>query len=160
MDNQFTIFFDLEETLIESWHDHTWLTHKVERIKKFISRIHQENNAIQFGLMSWAVWNDVDKKQFQEKLQLWIEEQMKITFNEELILSIDDWCILVMREAGLRLSRQDIFDIGNKETVLFWLRNAKTFPTGNIFLIDDAVEHNNTITSLTRNISILNVDRL
>lgn len=174
MSKQWTIFLDLEKTLIESWSDHTWLTHKADAIKAFIKRTLLNSrqrlgrqspiNTIGwpvFGLMSWAVWNDEDKHTFQQELQPWIEEQMKITFSQELILSMEDWITLVQRNARLKLSRQDLFDISSKETVLFWLRNAtEGFPEGEITLIDDVVAHNNVIVSESRKITILNVDKL
>lgn len=165
MNTQWTIFLDLEETLIESWSDHTLLVNKIVKINRFVNKTLVETkqplSVPRFGLMSWAVYNDKDKRQFQEELQPWLEEQMQITFSNELILSIDDWISLVMNNCGILLSREDIFDLSDKETILFWLRNAKKgFPTGHIILIDDVVKHNNVIISDSRKITILNVDKL
>lgn len=171
---QWTIFLDLEETLIESWSDRTLLIPKVKLIEKFIQFKLKESRQMlgrrfanppltmpQFGIMSWAIWNDADKREFQQEIQLWLEEKMRITFRQDLILSMDDWALLVMKHTGLKLSRQDIFDFCSKETVLFWLRNAtQGFPEGEITLIDDAVTHNNVIISGTRKINIMNVDKL
>ena len=173
--NPWTIFLDLEETLIESWSDHTWLTHKAEAIGTFIKRsliqsAHQSKSIYhdtprlelpRFGLMSWAVWNDADKQIFQQQLQHWIEGNLKMAFSEDLIWTMEDWAALVLKNTGLRMSQQDLFDFCNKETVLFWLRNAEHgFPHGEITLIDDAVPHNNVVTSQTRKITTVNVDKL
>lgn len=174
MNRQWTIFLDLEETLIESWSDRTLLVNKIAAIDQFVKRTLIDSRQTvgrrfanpplsmpRFGLMSWAVWNDKDKKDFQDEIQLWLEEQMKIVFNQELILSMDDWITLVRRNTVMNLSRQDLFDISSKETVLFWLRNAtEGFPDGEITLIDDVVDHNTVITSDSRKITILNVDKL
>lgn len=157
---QWTIFLDLEETLIESWSDRTLLLGKVNAIQRFIKTSIPRLDMPKFGLMSWAVWNDTDKTEFQQEIQPWLEEQMRITFDQELILSMDEWTTLVRRNTVLKLARQDLFDFG-KESLLFWLRNAtKDFPDGEIALIDDAVEHNNVIQTNSRKITIINVDKL
>ena len=170
---QWTIFLDLEETLIESWSDRTLLVNNVAAIDRHIKDKLKESRQLigrrftnsplmmpRFGLMSWAVWDDKDKTEFQQEIQPWLEEQMRITFSQELIVSMDEWTTLVRRNTVLKLTRQDLFDFG-KESLMFWLRNATNdFPEGEITLIDDAVEHNNIIQTNSRKITILNVDEL
>jgi len=100
------------------------------------------NNAPVLGLMSWAVWNDDDKKVFNEKLRPAIEEALGMTFADELVWSMDDWSWHINRSTGKRVSRDDLFDMFGKQEVLFVLsRHSHNFNRQKVFLVDDAVEH-------------------
>jgi len=158
-----TVFLDLEETVIESWNNPDWLSLKADIIREVINVLKRENTTVQLGLMSWAVWDDADKKVFNKKLREPIEQSLKLEFSDDLILSMDDWIQLVMVNSGMRLSRADVHDLSSKETILFWLRDAKhDFPTGSIILIDDAIKHDDCIISPEgdRKITMKNIDNL
>jgi len=153
-----TIFLDLEETLIESWDIPDWLPDNAEAIKTFIQSLH---GPAQFGIMSWAIWNERDREAFIKKLMCPIEDGLGIEFQNSLILTMEDWAQLVLSQSGLRVAYDEVAHFG-KETILFWLRHAKDFPKGEIFLIDDTVEHNDCIISLekTRKITMKNVKKM
>lgn len=158
-----TIFFDLEETLIESWEQPNWLSDNAEAIKTFIKIMYSayKTPSVQFGIMSWAIYDADEKDQFKRRFAETIEDGLGIKLQDDLILSMDDWMSLVMRSSGLRISRDEIFEMANKETILFWLLKASAadFPTGKIYLIDDAVGHNDFMESIEhdREIRLLNI---
>ena len=68
-------YFDLEETIIESWHDP--LLCNVGKVRDFIAK----NNIEQIHIFSAAIWNDVDKHTFEKSLKIFLEG----VFNIEIL---------------------------------------------------------------------------
>ena len=65
-------FFDLEETVIESW-DNPLLVNKT-KVESFI----HENNISEVSIFSAAIWDDNDKVVFERQLKPWIESVFDI----------------------------------------------------------------------------------
>lgn len=68
-------YFDLEETVIESWHDP--LLCNVKKVRDFIAK----NNIEQIHIFSAAIWNDRDKNTFEKSLKPFLEG----VFNIEIL---------------------------------------------------------------------------
>ena len=58
MNKQFTVFLDLEETVITSWDE--GLLVNASKVREFL----KEQNVTNFTVFSFAVWNDKDKADF------------------------------------------------------------------------------------------------
>jgi hypothetical protein len=162
------VFLDLEETCIDDWSTATPLVQNLEKIDWFINgkeviippfKKNQEPIVsppapmvnLHLGIMSWAVWDDVDKQLFLNLMREPIEKAIKRKFDDSLILSMADWADLVFECSGMRLSRHDMFDIYGKPDVLFMLmRKHPMFINSTTFLVDDAYEHQLTLTSHVR----------
>ena len=162
------VFLDLEETCIDDWGTATPLVQNLQKIDWFVNgkeiiipplKKNQEPVVspaapmvnLHLGLMSWAVWDRDDKQRFLEKMREPIEKAIKRQFDESLILSMEDWARLVFECSGLRVTREDMFDIYGKPDVLFMLmRKHPMFINSTTFLVDDAYEHQLTLTSHKR----------
>lgn len=135
------IFLDLEETVIDDWHSGMLLPGNIAIIRELL----QDNDRL--GLMSWAVWGDTDKGIFTRDFQSYLEDNLGHAFDPALIWSMDDWNTELFKATGLKLDRQDMFDMFKKEEVLFKLaRFHPLFKNQVVALIDDAIEHDMTIT--------------
>ncbi len=137
------VFLDLEETVIDDWHSGMLLPGNIAVIRSLL----QDNDRL--GLMSWAVWGDTDKGIFTREFQPCLENINNLwkPFDPDLIWSMDDWANEVFKHTNLKVSRQDLFDVFKKQEVLFKLaRHHPLFRNQVVALIDDAVEHDMTIT--------------
>jgi hypothetical protein len=133
------VFLDLEQTVINCWDDQSLILRHIEKIKHWLS----ENNLdVKLGLMSWAVWDENDKNLFNIHIRPRLEEALGKSFNDSFVLSMDDFASKILECCGKMISRDDMFDMFNKETTLFTLtRSHPMFKFEHVFLIDDAVEH-------------------
>jgi hypothetical protein len=82
---------------------------------------------------------------FNDDIRPWLEDRLKFKFDEDLILSIDDWREQVFKTTGLKLERADMFDVCKKEDVLFKLRKSPMFANTSTWLLDDAVNDHEII---------------
>ena len=131
------LFLDLEETLIDSWDNGWLLPANIACIRKKFA-----DKAPIVGLMSWAVWNLVDKQTFNKKMRKELENALGVPFNDNFIWSMSDWADKLLQFNGKKISQQDLFDCFSKHEVLFMLsRTHPEFKRHNVVLIDDAVEH-------------------
>lgn len=138
---KFIVLLDLEETLIKSWNEPEWVG-AGNNVMKFLHGEwlpHPIPMNCQLGLMSWAVWDEVDKKTFNEDLRPWLEDRLRFKFDDNLIFSMDDWSRLVFEATKCKVTRQDLFDICKKEDVLFKMRKHPMFHHATTWLIDDVV---------------------
>lgn len=140
-EQNFIVLLDLEETLIKSWDEPVWIP-TGDNVTKFL---HGEWTGDptpfqgRMGLMSWAVWDEGDKRKFNEELRPELEERLRFKFSDELVFSMEDWASMVLEASGLKLERSDLFDMCKKEDVLFKLRKHKLFHHTSTWLLDDAV---------------------
>jgi hypothetical protein len=61
-DNKFSIWVDLEETVIQSWHNPLILYNNIQKIKRYCAFHGYQSNRI--NIFSHAVWNDEDFNDF------------------------------------------------------------------------------------------------
>jgi len=130
------VLLDLEETLIDIWDEGNFLDVGLDRTKKFLDELVLDGGVRpRLGLMSWAVYNTLDKEEFNRRFRPTIEERLGMKFAEELILTEPNW--------ALRCGRIDEDEDAQprKEEVLFWLANSRYFMNTQVFLIDDRVSH-------------------
>jgi len=153
------VFLDLEETVIQDWSSLEALTANILKIERYLNGYDivipplkkggEETISpatpilnLRLGLMSWAVWNDIDKQRFKAKIQPWLEPLIKRQFDEDLIFSMTDWARLVREATGKQLSQDDMFDLFGKPEVLWTLMcKHKMFYHSTVWLVDDAYEH-------------------
>jgi len=70
-----TVFVDLEETLVESWHDHRLC--KLAKVQDFLG-VHGR----QVELFSFAVYNDADLDYFNRELKVFLEHACGLSFTK------------------------------------------------------------------------------
>lgn len=152
-----TVFLDLEETLISDWRSGFFLQDRARFIRDFFSDFQFD-----MGIMSWAIENEKDKQRFNDSWRRPIEGFFNRDFDDALIHTVDDWCRMVNKNFRAQLCADDFDDFGTKENILFMLRNVdnNTLPTGTIFLVDDAISHDDIITSPQRTIKFLNAKKM
>lgn len=151
--NSILLLLDLEETVIDNWHTARLLPENIETIKECFGDC---PDTLHVGLMSWAVWDAKDLETFNTDIRPRLEEQLGMKFSDDWVFSMDDWAEFTFWATGKRISRDDFFDMFNKEHVLFALRNCERMP--NItFLVDDTVTHMGQIVNTERVISTLNI---
>lgn len=143
------VFLDLEETLVDDWNSGLFMPRHMDCVKEFLAN----RPGARVGLMSWAVWDERDKERFRKEFQPDLERNLNCTF--ELVWSMDDWAEELFKHSKKRLSRDDLFDMFGKHEVLFMLcRTHPLFRGEDVFLVDDAVEHNLSVKSVA-NLSLL-----
>lgn len=133
------VFLDLEETLVDDWNSQLLLTANVRVVRSFLSTLPPSTKV---GLMSWAVWDERDKALFNKDLRPFLEAELNVQFSDEFVWSMDDWAQEVFNSTGMKLSREDLFDVFGKHEVLFKLsRHSSKFEGERVFLVDDVAEH-------------------
>jgi hypothetical protein len=141
-EQSYITLLDLEGTVIKSWEDPTWIS-VGENVRKYVTGEWlgpPGEGLARLGLMSWAVYNDRDKAIFNKSIRPWLEERINKKFDDDLILSMDDWADRVFEATNCKVSREDMFDVCKKEDVLFKLRKHPMFHHTCTFLLDDAVD--------------------
>jgi len=157
------IFLDLEETLIDNWDNGFLLLPKVDTIRAIIAQMRMQNETVRIGLMSWAVWNEKDKAKFNNDLRDFLETNLNCSFDDAFVWSMDDWCNEVLKCTDKKVSRDDVFDLFNKEVILSELcRKHPLFADETILFIDDTATHNMSVLVPRRNcvLKCLNINAM
>lgn len=133
------VFLDLEETLVDDWSSQLLLTANVRVTRSFLKTLPPGTKV---GLMSWAVWDERDKSLFNKDLRPFLEAELDVQFSDDFVWSMDDWAQEVFNSTGMKLSREDLFDVFGKHEVLFKLsRHSPKFEGHQVVLVDDVAEH-------------------
>ena len=148
------VLLDLEETVIDSWEKRNALPENLDKIRRFL----KSNDRL--GLMSWAVWDTKDKNDFQQNLQLGIEQALEHSFEKELIFSMHDFSDVILKKKRKWVSRDDMFDLFGKEECLLQMLRLEQFNDWDIYLIDDCVDHNLTFSRNHQCIRFLNINKM
>lgn len=135
------VFLDLEETVIDTWHEGNFLEVGLSRTRKFLNRLKKDGFDVKIGLMSWAVWNEEDKLKFNKVFREVLEAELDHKFDDKMVWSMDDWAGQIFKACGKKISRQDIFDLFGKEEILFRLCRDHHWANTRLFLVDDRVSH-------------------
>ena len=140
---QTTVFLDLEETLLDTWQDGNLLEVGLHRTRELLKRVRSTDNRVRVGLMSWAVWDQKDKDDFNSRFRPFLEAELRTNFDDRLVWSMDNWAERVFKFGKKKLDRQDLFDMFQKEEVLFKLARCADpeFRNTAVFLVDDRVSH-------------------
>lgn len=148
------VLLDLEQTVIDDWEHMNALPENITKIRWAIRR-----TDCKLGLMSWAVWNEVDKETFKFRLQGPLEEMLGMKFSEELIFSMHDFSDIILKRKHKWVTRDDMFDLYGKEECLLQLLRLEHFgPNARITLIDDVVDHNLEFAKGKSKVRFINVD--
>lgn len=125
-----TLWFDLEETLIESW-DKPFVINQ-EKIFNFL----KEFPCDEIGIFSFAIWDDKDREFFNFQMKMNIEETFgikisRVSTKQELFQAIKN-------NHRCQFSFEDFHDFWDKEKCFVdWIRKTNF---GTHILIDDMVE--------------------
>ena len=131
------VLADLEETLIESWHEPSFLPSRAAMVRDFL----QTHPQAQLGLMSWAVYHDEDMATFKRTLQDDIERLLGHAFTPRWTLHLDGWGQELFACTRKRLPREELFDVFGKPDVLLALaRHHPEWVNEDIVLFDDAFD--------------------
>ena len=129
------LFLDLEGTIIDEW-DSPFIINEKE-INRFIS----SSNYDTFGIFSYAIHNDSDRKIFDRDIKPVIDKILDIEIDPSLIWTPFDvlkaW-VEYKKVAGAEFN--DVFTWTDKEYGFGLLVRSK-FKEGMFSLIDDTVEH-------------------
>lgn len=148
------VLLDLEQTAVDDWEHMNLLPDNLEKIRWAI-----QHTGCKLGLMSWAVWNEVDKETFKKRLQGPLEEVLGMKFSEEFIFSMHDFSDIILKQRRKWLSRDDMFDLFGKEECLLQLLRLEHFgKNARVTLIDDVVDHNMEFIKGNAKVRFINVD--
>ena len=123
-------FFDLEQTLIESWEEPFIINHEI--VSEIISRPDFDNKV---SIFSWAIWNEEDlvtAKRF-------IYPKLEAEFGIEIIDTVTkEQLFKIVKEKWFWLDEDDFGDMFDKERAFIeFCRLTKL--KGNQYLVDDMV---------------------
>jgi len=146
-------YFDLEETVIESWFDPI-LVNKAT-IESFI----EENNIKDIHIFSAAIWNEQDKHIFERDLKTWIEQVFNINIlswpSMEEVMKESCWKNAIFEDVTEFLCM-----IGKKRAFEDWCK-IKHHRDTHCILLDDSFE-DEILTNSVHNtkIEVVNILRL
>jgi hypothetical protein len=86
-DNKFSIWVDLEETVIQSWHSPLILHNNIQKIKRYLADSLVSSNRI--NIFSHAVWNDEDFNYFYNFIAPDLERAFGSTFVINKCMKVD-----------------------------------------------------------------------
>lgn len=142
------LFLDLEQTIIDVWHEANIIKEQVPFIKEVIRKFKPEH----IGIFSFAIDNDDDKEHFRNKMKSDIEEAIETKVNMQHVISVQEMIKLVKKvNHTVGMDFQDFFTWFNKEKALIDCLKALNFQ-GRACLVDDTVDDSIFI---NRNMSIL-----
>jgi hypothetical protein len=68
-----TIFLDLEDTVIESWHSPYYTN--LQKVRKWL----KDNAVTEVGIFSFAIHNDADKAVFDQQMRVGLTDALGIS---------------------------------------------------------------------------------
>lgn len=147
----FIYWFDLEETLIDSWNNPILVN--IGKINEYIKL----NNIKKINIFSYAIYGDTDKIIFDKRIKPTIEEFYGITV--DIVLTVEDMMKAMKAECIYYESVSDFMSM-NKKDWAFIKYQKYTIKNGTCCtLIDDVVDNmtllfdNNSV--ITKNINTL-----
>lgn len=131
MDTKFKVFLDLEETVINNWDE--GLLVNTTRVRDFL----KQQNASEFTVFSFAVWNDRDKADFDRVHRRTLERALDCRV--AACPSVEDFMLADTAFTGVRFSDlTDFISVRGKPGAFHnWCR--LNHPTENCLLVDDVV---------------------
>lgn len=148
------IFLDLEETIIESWSNP--LLMNVGKIGNFV----HTSGVQEVGIFSFAIWNEQDKIDFEERhIKQAIEMALGVPINE--ILTVPDIANEVFWKTGVRMDISEFITIWGKQRAFIDWALITQRNENRVVLIDDVVRNIDVI-DRDRNllIELINVEKL
>ena len=125
-----TLWFDLEQTLIESW-DKPIIINQ-EKIVNFF----KEFPCDEIGIFSFAIWDDKDREVFEFQIKPRIEETFGIKISH--VPTKQELFHAIKKNHKCQFSFEDFHDFWDKEKgFVDWIRATNS---GTHILIDDMVE--------------------
>lgn len=147
-----TIWLDLEQTIITCWND-PLICNQVK-----VSRYVREQQPDFVNIFSFAVYNDDDRRQFDETMREWLSRAFDFKINH--VATVEEMKRVSMGSRGVDFSIHEYISIWGKERAFIdWVRNVSR--PGEFILVDDVVD-DITLTRDRQNqiIRTVNVDRI
>jgi len=157
-----TIFLDLEDTVIESWHSPYYTN--LQKVRKWL----KDNTVTEVGIFSFAIHNDADKAIF--------DQQMRVGLTDALGIRITTWpSVLEMMTIDTKYTGDhwvrpgvtqsegvtDYVNMRGKQNAFINFVNATLPNSRHAALLDDIVEDVTlTYRNTGRQISMVNVLKL
>ena len=127
------MLFDLEGVLVDSWESFADIAHTTHDTFASLIAKHAPDC---IGLMSWAVWNQAEKKRVADSGVLAsIENQFGVKVNPEWVLDTSEWIALANRGEVHKIQHDDIFSVCWKDAIL--CKIARHTPDTHFILVDD-----------------------
>jgi hypothetical protein len=142
--NKISVWLDLEETLIKSWHDHM-LINDFFKVKKYVESL----QANKVNIFSYAIWTNEDKYEFENDLKPWLEDHLG--FFIEKNPSVADMVNATKQFQGIiYLDHIDFINLVPKWLGFYYYISNLQSNNTTYYLIDDCVPNmvinsNNTI---------------
>jgi hypothetical protein len=131
------VLFDLELTLFDEWGSFVPMNER--SVSLYVSKLPE--NCL-FGLYSWAVYDENDKKQFMDDEQEWVENMFGFKFNNEFLFTLDDVMKMVQSTVkSVTFNRKSFFEFFSKETSMMQLLKLEQFKDMHLVLVDDTVQN-------------------
>lgn len=141
------LFLDLEQTVIDVWHEANIIHEQVPFIKEVIQKFKPKD----IGIFSFAIDNENDKEEFKQRMKLDIEKVIEREINMKHVISVQEMIKFVKKVNHTHgMDFEDFFTWFNKEKALIDCLKAMDFQ-GQACLIDDTVD---TSIFANRNMSI------
>ncbi len=118
------------------WTDRSVHFPSCEKIKSIIGD--RDIKDFNLGLFSWAVWDDEDKKTFNNELKEPLEQFFRQPF--EISWSLKDWSEQILKMSKKMSNQDDFFDILGKHEVLMIARKIPVLQR-DILFFDDTAHH-------------------
>lgn len=132
------LFLDLEGTLIESWHNPTFMSENIKSIKDFI-KIHSIKDAT---LFSMAVTNQKECVEFNSFLKNEIESLLGVNL---IVCPFENFVKVIVEKHGLIISdfrdSLELFPFNIKEQVFIEFSKIIGISGNSFFLFDDLVNN-------------------
>ena len=129
------MLFDLEGVLVDSWESFNDITQLM--LDTFTTLVHHHKPDC-IGLMSWAVWNQAEKKRVIDSgILTHVASKLGVGVNSEWVLDTDEWVTLANRGESHKIQHDDIFSICWKDSIL--CKIARHTPDTHFILVDDRI---------------------
>lgn len=136
------LFLDLEDTIIEpvlnGWYN--FIPKNIVEVKQFI----EENHFHEISIFSFAIWDQNQKKSFENSCKKWLEKELNIQFS--MVPTMDDEilhsCCKQKKIHPKSIDFKDIIDFWSKDLSFLlciqdWFEKEKDIE---IWFLDDAIE--------------------
>lgn len=135
--NKTICFFDLEETLINEWGEFFIVNEK--KVSKFIKTL---PNNTEFGLFSFAVYNQKDLDLFNKEHKDFIQNVFGFKFDDNLLFTVEDIISNIKKiKKTLKFDFKDFFDFFDKESSFSLMSKLNEFKNCHLILVDDLVNN-------------------
>lgn len=134
MERKPVIFIDLEDTVINNWHDGQLLTHGVYKIQQILEK--EYPRVTDLNIWSYAIWNNDDLDRFNKIYRKWLEEVFGM--NIDLVFSVHQIRNLIYSYEHIEYEDRNEFMQMNGKFLSF-MKYGQLYKDRDFVLFDDLV---------------------